>query len=140
MDPADPLAAPGRTTLAQAEVEAECAALLRTPVPPLDKAAHARFLRTPLRGRGFGRGFSSLDASQPWLLYWALQGLDTLNELATADCQGVVAQLRRCEAAEGGFGGGPGQRAHVLASFAASRSLAIVGSPEAVALARSVCV
>ncbi|KAJ3023955.1 UNVERIFIED_CONTAM: hypothetical protein HDU68_008397 [Siphonaria sp. JEL0065] len=29
---------------------------------------------------GLGRGFVTLDASKPWILFWILQALDLLNE------------------------------------------------------------
>lgn len=70
----------------QQETADECLPLLTafSPVsndfglPSLAREKHIRFLRRAL-GRLPG-GFSSLDASKPWMLYWALNGLALLGE------------------------------------------------------------
>src|SRR5260370_39135593 len=41
----------------------------------------------------------------------------------------AIATVLRCQHPQGGFGGGPGQNAHMLANYAAVCSLAIMGFP-----------
>lgn len=76
--------------------------------------------------------FISLDASQPWLCYWILHGLNLL----TADNQPPVDSgtsdqitdfLQRCSHADGGYGGGPGQSPHLATTYAAVNALATIG-------------
>ncbi|KAJ3092337.1 hypothetical protein HK100_006963 [Physocladia obscura] len=96
----------------------------------LSRKAHIRFLRTALIG--LGRNFVSLDASKPWILFWILQALDLLGEkLTTDEEQRAIDTLSRCQDDAGGFGGGPGQIAHLATTYAAVHALAIIGSFEA---------
>ena len=49
----------------------------------LDREAHVRYL---LKGLGtLSKGFTSLDASKPWICYWILHSLDLLDALPTED-------------------------------------------------------
>ncbi len=41
--------------------------------------------------------------------------------------------LRRCRAPTGGFGGGPGQQAHLATTYASCAALCTLGSPAALA-------
>mmetsp|Transcript_34283 Transcript_34283/g.66384 ORF Transcript_34283/g.66384 Transcript_34283/m.66384 type:complete len:471 (+) Transcript_34283:3-1415(+) len=77
-------------------------------------------------------GYSSLDASRPWILFWILHSLELLGALdklpSDEDAKRVYSFLDRCQAPSGGFGGGPGQRAHLAPTYAAIMSLVILGS------------
>ena len=65
-------------------------------------------------------GYSSLDAARPWVAFWVAQGLALLGyELAGSPCEyGLVAFLRSCQHASGGFAGGPGQLPHLAPTCA----------------------
>ncbi|KAI9344293.1 terpenoid cyclases/protein prenyltransferase alpha-alpha toroid [Obelidium mucronatum] len=97
----------------------------------LTRSLHVQFLRKGLVG--LSRGFVSLDASKPWILFWILQALDLLNEVLTPEEQErAVDTLNRCQDDhKGGFGGGPGQEPHLATTYAAVHALAVVGSDEA---------
>lgn len=89
------------------------------------------FLRRGLE-KPLSSAFLSLDASRPWICYWILHGLDLLgvrpdNTLVRR----LLATLAACQHPDGGFGGGPGQLAHLACTFAAISSLAIIGTEEA---------
>ena len=43
----------------------------------------------------------------------------------------VVHFLSKCQAPEGGFGGGPGQYPHLASTYAAVNALCIIGTQEA---------
>lgn len=54
----------------------------RDGLPDLSRALHTRYLQSSL-GR-LPAGFAALDASRPWMLYWALNGLSLMGfEVAT---------------------------------------------------------
>ncbi|CAO3631526.1 unnamed protein product [Cunninghamella echinulata] len=78
----------------------------------LERQLHIKYVNCGLQY--LGRWLVSLDASRPWLMYWI--GIDT---------------LKACQHSEGGFGGGPGQLAHLATTYAAVNSLAILGTNEA---------
>ncbi|KAH9976081.1 terpenoid cyclases/protein prenyltransferase alpha-alpha toroid [Russula compacta] len=72
----------------------------------------------------------SQDASQPWLMFWTLQSFSVLQVAIDPDTkQRAINTIMRWQHPQGGFGGGPGQAAHLLATYAAVCSLAIVGRP-----------
>jgi protein farnesyltransferase subunit beta len=63
----------------QLETAEECLPFLKRTFPPsLEKTKHVRFLEGSL-GR-LPAGFAALDASRPWMLYWALSALGALGE------------------------------------------------------------
>eukprot|EP00873_Tetraselmis_striata_P007213 jgi/Tetstr1/427477/TSEL_017605.t1 len=104
----------------------------------LARDKHAAYLRGAL-GR-LPRGFVSLDASRPWICYWALHGLALLEApLSSGEGGGgpaepdIVAFLASCQHPTGGFGGGPGQLPHLAPTYAAVAALLTIGSPEALA-------
>jgi protein farnesyltransferase subunit beta len=128
--------APTATSAAQEETEEQCAAWLAeaaaaspTGAPALLRDRHVGYLLRSLDG--LSSSHASLDASRPWLVYWALQSLDLLGVRPVERFPGVVAFLRRCQCASGGFGGGPGQAAHTAATYAAVLALAVVGTTDA---------
>ena len=131
----------------QRETERACAALLPAasasasaapPGPALRRAAHAAYLERAL-AEGLGAGWAALDASRVWLVYWVVHSLDLLQ--GDARSAAVVARVpavvdflaRSCQAASGGFGGGPGQAPHTASAYAAVLALVAVGEPAALA-------
>ena len=123
--------APSATSDAQRMTEASVAAAAQSAPRPLTLArdAHIGYLVRALDG--LSSSHLSLDASRPWLLYWALHSLDLLGARPTDRFPSVVRYLARCQCAGGGFGGGPGQLPHTAATYAAVLALAIVGGDEA---------
>jgi protein farnesyltransferase subunit beta len=100
---------------------------------PLQRDRHARYAAA-----GLGRlpaGFSSLDASRPWIVYWVLHSLALLRAPLPdgIESSDVVAFLSACKAAGGGYGGGPGQMAHLAPTYAAVCALLTLGGDEALA-------
>jgi len=74
------------------------------------------------------QGYTSLDASRPWLLYWVLHSFALLGgELDRPGKARVVELLAACQAPGGGFGGGPGQVPHLAPTYAAVCALVYVG-------------
>ena len=76
----------------------------------LNRTLHVAYLRAGLKG--LPQSHQSLDASRPWLCYWVLHGLRLLGKPLEQEpelCAQSVAFLARCQNADGGFGGGPGQ-------------------------------
>lgn len=94
-------------------------------LPHLLKDKHAAFLRTIL-GR-YPPPFQVMDASRPWLLYWALNGLRTLGVDVSEYRQRCIDTFTPLQNPEGGFGGGHGHLSHAAAGYAATLSLALVG-------------
>ncbi|KAI8814567.1 terpenoid cyclases/protein prenyltransferase alpha-alpha toroid [Cladochytrium replicatum] len=81
---------------------------------------------------GLREGFTGVDASKPWLIYWMLHALELMSvELSEGDRSRVVSTLATCQDPEGGFGGGHGQIAHLATTYAAVHALAILGTEEA---------
>jgi len=112
----------------------------------LQKNAHIQFLIRNLV-QGFPSKYTSQDASQPWLMFWTVQGfsvlgvgLDPTNKQKFAfyfhrsgqhtDFRGrIIDTVMAWQHPDGGFGGGPGQAAHLLPTYASVCTLAIVGRP-----------
>jgi protein farnesyltransferase subunit beta len=120
-------------------------------VPRLDRQEHVAFLHQSLEQ--FPAAFVAVDASRPWMVYWALMGLYLLGEdvtqyrdrLATVDfltafallltlAFRVIKTFRPMQNASGGFGGGHGQYSHLAGTYAAILSLALVGGEAAYSL------
>ncbi|KAN0078041.1 Terpenoid cyclases/protein prenyltransferase alpha-alpha toroid [Tylopilus felleus] len=97
--------------------------------PPLQRQQHLQFLVRNLV-QGFPSRYVSQDASQPWLLYWTLQSFSALGVVLDANNkQRAIDKILAWQHPDGGFGGGPGQAAHLLPTYASVCSLAIVGRP-----------
>lgn len=81
----------------------------------LQRRLHKDFLQRP-----FGvlsQGFTALDASKPWIIYWSLHGLDLLDSPVPDNVRaGLIATLGQCQHPDGGFGGGFGQQGFVTRS------------------------
>lgn len=102
-----------------------------TPRPTLllERQAHVNFLTKmlePLPG-----GYTAFDTNRSWLLYWILHSYDLLS--VSLDPKGraraIATLLSFQNKATGGFGGGPDQISHLMATYAAVSALAIVGGP-----------
>lgn len=97
--------------------------------PSLQRNQHLQFLVRNLI-QGFPSRYISQDASQPWLLYWTLQGFSVLGVALDPDNkQKAIDTILAWQHPDGGFGGGPGQHAHLLPTYASVCALAIVGRP-----------
>ncbi|KAJ5090247.1 hypothetical protein N7532_008931 [Penicillium argentinense] len=101
-------------------------------VPALQRDDHIAYLYDSLED--YPAGFVAMDASRPWMVYWALAGLTLLGESVSRVNQRVMTSLRPMQNRTGGFGGGHGQTSHLASSYAAILSLAMVGTPDAFAL------
>jgi protein farnesyltransferase subunit beta len=96
----------------------------------LSREKHIDFLLKGLEG--LGEGYSSLDASRTWLVFWILHSLEILNFSIPNDIRKRgIDFLRRCQNPTGGFGGGPGQLSHLAPTYSAVSALMILGSEEA---------
>ncbi|KAI0260116.1 terpenoid cyclases/protein prenyltransferase alpha-alpha toroid [Gloeopeniophorella convolvens] len=95
----------------------------------LHRDLHLQFLVRNLI-QGFPARYVSQDASQPWLMFWTLQAFSTLQVgIDPVNKQKAIDTVMEWQHPDGGFGGGPGQAAHLLATYASVCSLAIVGRP-----------
>lgn len=63
-------------------------------LPPLQRAKHAAFLRDFL-GR-LPKGYASLDASRPWMLYWSLAGQSIAGSDVSSYRQRYLEPLLAC--------------------------------------------
>lgn len=121
------------TSISQLDTESAISDLLLVLKDPsdvkLDRPMHARWAYTSLM-QGLPARYTSQDASQPWLIYWALQALTCLGvQLDPTSKQRAIDTLLANQHPDGGFGGGPGQIAHLLPTYASVCALAIVGGP-----------
>ncbi|EXJ60109.1 protein farnesyltransferase subunit beta [Cladophialophora yegresii CBS 114405] len=101
-------------------------------LPNLEKEKHIGFLHDNLGE--FPAPFVGLDASRPWMVYWALLGLYLLGEDISVFRSRVVKTFYSMQHPDGGIGGGFGQYAHLAGTYAALLSLALVGGEEAYGL------
>ena len=72
-------------TTATSTLQTDTEEIVKSHVPPngadhaeLQKRSHFEFLLRNLR-QGFPERYTSQDASQPWLIYWTLQGFSVLG-------------------------------------------------------------
>lgn len=66
------------------------------------------------------------------MCYWILHSLQILGERLDHDeSSKIIGFLAKCQSAEGGFGGGPGQHPHLAPTYAAINALCIIGTPSA---------
>ncbi|KAL5638799.1 hypothetical protein ACGC1H_003227 [Rhizoctonia solani] len=122
-----------QTSLAQSETETAISDLLIVLNNPsdvrLNRAIHAQWAYTSLV-QGLPSRYTSQDASQPWLIYWASQALTCLGiRLEDPTKQRTIDTILANQHPDGGFGGGPGQIPHLLPTYASVCTLAIVGRP-----------
>eukprot|EP00727_Mastigamoeba_balamuthi_P009844 m51a1_g5482 hypothetical protein (395) ;mRNA; f:311850-313386 len=111
-------------------VVSRCFAACADEAPDLWVGDHSQYLFASIEG--LSAGYCTLDASQPWLLYWSLNAVDLLGLPITPElAANAVKTLAACQSPTGGFGGGPGQLAHLAATYAAVRALMVVGTRDA---------
>ena len=116
--------------------DAESPSDWETSVAVLQRDEHVAYLLKSLRR--LSAGFVALDASRCWLCYWIVHSLTLLGEALPADvADDVVAFLALCQCADGGFGGGPGQMAHLAPTYAAVCCLADIATDAAAAVVRA---
>lgn len=98
--------------------------------PILHRLNHIKYLESSLRS--LSANYACLDCSRPWLVYWIFNSANLLNFQFDDDLlQRTVQWLIKCRAPSGGFGGGPGQFAHLAPTYAAVNSLCMIGTPVA---------
>lgn len=73
-----------------------------------------------------------MDASRPWLFYWALQGLTILGEDVSHYKQRLIGTLRPLQNGTGGFAGGFGQNSHCATTYGCILALTMVDGLEMV--------
>ncbi|TKY87992.1 hypothetical protein EX895_003088 [Sporisorium graminicola] len=102
-----------------------------TPKPTLllERQAHINFLTKmlePLPG-----AYTAFDTNRSWLLYWILHSYDLLSVSLDpkSRARAIATLLSFQNKATGGFGGGPDQISHLMATYAAVSALAIIGGP-----------
>ncbi|KAH8310979.1 hypothetical protein KR044_003702 [Drosophila immigrans] len=96
----------------------------------LNRIEHHKYLDSMLRT--MPTHYQCLDSSRPWCVYWILQSAQLLSFTFDDErLRGVVQFLNNCRAPSGGFGGGPGQYAHLAPTYAAVNSLCIIGTDAA---------
>lgn len=99
-------------------------------LPTIHRMQHIKYLESSLRT--LSSGYECLDSSRPWLIYWILNAAHSLNfQFADDLLHRVVSFLDKCRSPTGGFGGGPGQYAHLAPTYAAVNSLCMIGTPAA---------
>lgn len=99
-------------------------------LPKIHRDEHIRYLETSLKT--LATGYDCLDSSRPWLVYWILNAASLLDHRFPDELlDQVVTFLIKCRSQSGGFGGGPGQYAHLAPTYAAVNSLCIIGTERA---------
>lgn len=135
---------PTSTSLEEAQVEDDIHDALRAylaneedgtnDLPPpriaLQRSIHVKFLNKILH-KPLPGAYVGFDATRPWLMYWSFHTFTLLGEpIDKVTKARAVSTLLSCQNKSlGGFGGGPGQIPHLMATYAAVNALAIVGGP-----------
>ncbi|KAH9471495.1 hypothetical protein Pst134EA_005391 [Puccinia striiformis f. sp. tritici] len=71
--------------------------------------------------------FSSLDSSRGWIIYWTVGAFSVLDARIQRDERlRAIETLMSFQHPQGGFGGGPGQLAHLASTYASISALAIL--------------
>lgn len=117
------------TTRAQQEVECLVAHLMNGQTPTFRKSAH--FFSALQCLKQLPQAYASLDASRPWLVFWTVHAIDLLGCLPqTMHMTSIAPFLSQCQTPSGGFGGGPGQMAHLAPTYAAVMALVSYGDED----------
>jgi hypothetical protein len=80
IDAAMPALVITRSTELLEQTARACEASLSAPTPPLEREKHVAFLTKLGLIDVLPKGYVSLDASRPWMMYWTLCGLKMLGE------------------------------------------------------------
>ncbi|CAJ0590175.1 unnamed protein product [Cylicocyclus nassatus] len=98
--------------------------------PVLLRRAHIDYIVKSLHE--VGKGYTGLDASRTWMCFWGLHSLNILGAPPPhLQKNEILSFLKTCQHPNGGFGGGPGQHAHLAPTYAAVMALASLQSEEA---------
>ena len=111
--------------------------LLASPIPPpLDAGLHISYLTKPLHLLfSLPSHFESLDASQPWILYWITHALALLKHPVSEETEDrIIDALGLCQSEKGGYAGGFGQLPHLATTYAAVNALVTLGTDTAMQL------
>lgn len=82
--------------------------------------------------RNLSTNYECLDSSRPWMTYWILNAAHLLNfRFPDELLNRTIDFLVKCSSPHGGFGGGPGQFAHLATTYAAVNALCIIGTTKA---------
>lgn len=99
-------------------------------LPTLHREKHIKFCMKGLRN--LPSAFECLDSSRPWICYWILHSLYLLDAKIDEDLSDrIVKFLGTCQSETGGFGGGPGQIAHLATTYAAVNALCTLNTANA---------
>ena len=129
------------TLISQKECEESCLAYLKEGEQDINRAKsngesfslllrekHLRYCRRGLEK--LGRGFTALDASKPWLMYWMIHSISLLDgEMPDSLKDRVVETLSRYQNVDtGGFGGGYLQLSHCAPTYSGVLALMSIGT------------
>lgn len=99
-------------------------------IPELKREHHFVYLQQSVKF--LSSSYECLDSSRPWMVYWILNAASLLGEsFSDEEKEYMVNFLIKCRGPTGGFGGGPGQYAHLAPTYAAVNALVIIGTPAA---------
>lgn len=88
----------------------------------LAKGAHIDFIRSTLNE--LPTPFTALDSSRSWLTFWISNSMSMLNEpFEETEHNALIDTILSFQDPNGGFGGGPGQSAHLASTFACTLAL-----------------
>lgn len=98
----------------------------------LDRKKHIEKLIQGLTGQ-LPKHYEVLVPGQTWAVYWITHSLALLEQPNFLDTviEDVIEFIKQCEHPDGGYGGGPGQIAHLATTFAAVNALITIHSDEA---------
>ncbi|ODV98544.1 hypothetical protein PACTADRAFT_184864 [Pachysolen tannophilus NRRL Y-2460] len=96
------------------------------PLPTLKKKAHLKFLNYVISSP-LPEGYTVLDASHPWLIYWCCNSIKMLDQDLTLETKRAISNtvLSFVNTETGGIGGGLNQLGHIAATYASVCSLAL---------------
>lgn len=77
----------------------------------LFREKHAKYLKSNLGD--LSQGFSCLDSSRPWMIYWICHALFLLDEEPVDRYDDVIETLNSMQNQLGGYAGGPQQISHL---------------------------
>lgn len=121
------------TTIARDDVIAKCQSLYdeARDEPELDRVQLKKYLDSAFTNN-FPPQMAALDASQPWMLYWAANSLVVLDEEYLSDSwkRRMCEKLFAISESGGPFGGGVGQLPHLASTYAAVSALALCDNVE----------
>lgn len=119
------------TTVDQYETEEKCVSMFTTDsvlteLQYLKRDQHIAFLRKTVSK--LNSSYTPLDASRPWVVYWAINGLSVLDEEISDLKDGANEAILSCLCPTGGIGGNVGQIPHLASTYAGINALAITGN------------